>query len=68
MESLGHLAFLGYTVDGSGLPITASGKHGLLLARIVKEHSYHLYAWVGMEKHMSGFLDGNDFPLKLVHK
>lgn len=28
----------------------------------------YLYAWVGMEKHMSGFLDGNDFPSKLVHK
>lgn len=28
----------------------------------------YLYACVGMEKHMSSFLDGNDFPLKIVHK
>lgn len=63
MEPLGHLAFLGFTVDGLVLPIMASGKHGLPFARIVrKQLPSLLYAWVGMEKHRSGFLDGNDFP------
>lgn len=53
--------------DGSVPPILTSGKHCLLLSRIIRKHRY-LYACVGIEKHMSDFLVGNDFPLKLVHK
>lgn len=44
----GPFGFLGYAVDGSGLPITASGKRCLLLARVVKEHSFliSMHGWV----------------------
>lgn len=40
MEPLGRLAFLGDTVGSLVLPITASGKHCLLLTGIVRKQSY----------------------------
>ena len=52
-----------------GAAPTDTQKNCLLSSGMSSKYSLSdLYARVGVEKQMSGFLDASDFPLKLVHK
>lgn len=68
MEPAGHLAFLLSPGGWLGAAHTDIQKTLPPALRNSKCPLSDLHACVGMEKHISGLLVGNDFPLKLVRE